>query len=87
MSIAKSLLQKIISSDRLFESSNGFASKADTKPRQRLVYETSIAAGRSWFEADLSPTARGGYGIGFGELFDQEASPQRLSVRVLDFNR
>lgn len=86
MSVAQSLLQEIISNDRLFEPSNGFTSKADTKPGQRLVYETSITAGRCRFESDLSPNARGRYGIGFGELFNQEASPQWLSVRVLDFN-
>ncbi len=75
MSVAKSLLQKIVSNDRLSESSNAFTREDHIKPRRRLGYETSIAAGRCLFEADLSLNARGRYGIGFGELFNQEASP------------
>lgn len=87
MPIAQSLLQKIISNNRGFESANGFTSNSDTKPHQTLLYETSVNGTRCRLESPLTVDAQKRYSIGFGELFNLEASPQRLSVRVLDFNR
>lgn len=83
MSTAKLLLQKIMSNDRLFEPSNGFTTKAATKPRQTLINETSVNGSKCRFEAALISMPEDGFGIGFGELFTAEASPQSLKIRVL----
>ena len=58
MQIAKSLLQKIISINKGFELGNSFTSETDTKPRQTLLYETSVNGTRCHLKLALIEIGR-----------------------------
>lgn len=83
---AKTLLCRI-TSDKRFEPVGGSNGTAGGTPKQTLVYITNIGGCEYSYVTSLDLNARGRYNIGGGELFDTKTNGQRLSVRVLNFDR